>query len=755
VSLYGPEHDELRASVRKLLGRAADSPAVRATIAGPEPFDRALWSRLAGELGLTGLAVAERYGGSGYGVTELAVVLEEIGRASLPGPYLVTTLASLALALAHPDDHTAALLRGIAGGEQVVAVHVGSRDIAPDGAVTVRYVPDATAATHLLVAGPDGGAVVGLNDPGVTVTALAGIDLTRGLGHVSFPAGAARSLDVPGDWAGRVGALAVVLLACEQVGGAERVLEMSVDYARTRVQFGRPIGSFQAVAHTLADMLTELELARSVQQHAVRLAANGAPLAELAPAASAAKIACSAMFEQLTSETIRVHGGIGFTWEHDAHLYFRRARTSAVLFGDVGWHADQVADVELSTQSGAIQDGGADPVADRGRTGADEPEVAAFHSEVTAWFAAHGTRKRPGLHRAGDLGVRIRDARAYQRDLADAGLAGLNWPAEYGGRALGRDYLDAFAAAARGYETFGDVFTIGLGMCAPVLLALGSAGQRDRYLRPMLRGEELWCQLFSEPEAGSDLASLITAAERDGDGWVISGQKLWTTFAQYCDFGLLLARTDQAAPRHQGITMFVTDMRAPGVSVRPLRQVTGDEEFNEVFLDQVRIPDSSVVGLVNQGWNAARLMLMNERAALSGSPFSSPVTLAAVTALIRERGRGRDPVIWRQLAQARVGQLGLDLLAERITAQTRSGHDPGSFPSVGKVAAGRFARQLAALAMAAGGPAAVAWDPAEADGGLWTYGELFAPALSIAGGTDNIQRNIIAERVLGLPRARG
>ncbi len=753
MSIYGPEHDELRASVRKLLSRAADSPAVRATIAGPEPFDRALWARLVGELGLTGLAVAEQYGGSGYGVLELAVVLEEIGRANLPSPYLVTTLASLALGLARPDDFTAALLRGIAGGEQVVAVHIGSREIAPDGAVTVRHVPDATAAASLLLAGPDGGAVVGLDDPGVTVTALDGIDLTRGLGHVSFPAGAARPLDVPGDWTDLVSALAAVLLACEQVGGAERVLEMSVDYARTRVQFGRPIGSFQGVSHALADMLIELELARSVQQHAVRLAASGAPLAGLAPVASAAKIACSKVFGQLTSETIRVHGGIGFTWEHDAHLYFRRARTSAVLFGDAGWHADRVAALDLGTRPGASEGSGVSPRA--GRTEADELEVAAFRDEVTAWFARHGTRKTPGLHRAGDLGARIRDARAYQRDLAGAGLAGLAWPAKYGGRGLGRDYLDAFAAATRVYETFGDVFTIGLGMCAPVLLALGSAGQRDRYLLPMLRGDELWCQLFSEPGAGSDLASLITAAERDGDGWVISGQKLWTTFAQYCDFGLLLARTDPAAPRHQGITMFVTDMRAPGVSVRPLRQATGDEEFNEVFLDQVRIPDSSVVGPVNQGWNAARLMLMNERAALSGSPFSSPVTLAAVTALIRERGRGQDPVLRRKLAEASVGQLGLDLLAERIAAGTRAGQDPGSFPSVGKVAAGRLARQIAALAMEAGGPDVVAWDPAEADGGLWAYGELFAPALSIAGGTDNIQRNIIAERVLGLPRARG
>jgi alkylation response protein AidB-like acyl-CoA dehydrogenase len=301
------------------------------------------------------------------------------------------------------------------------------------------------------------------------------------------------------------------------------------------------------------------------------------------------------------------------------------------------------------------------------------PDVATFGDGVADWFARHGTRRATGLSRSGDLGAHVREAQGYQRGLAEVGLAGLDWPAEAGRRALGREYLDAFAAAARGYETFGDVLTIGLGMCAPVLLALGSAGQRDRYLRPMLHGEELWCQLFSEPGAGSDLASLTTAAEPGRDGWVISGQKVWTTFAQYCDFGLLLARTDKTASRHRGITMFIIDMHAPGVTVRPLRQATGDEEFNEVFLDQVRVPGRNVVGTVNDGRSAARLMLTNERAALSGSPFSSPVTLAAVAGLIRDRGRAQDPVIQRKLAHARAGQLGLDLLAERIAAGTRAG----------------------------------------------------------------------------------
>jgi len=381
-----------------------------------------------------------------------------------------------------------------------------------------------------------------------------------------------------------------------------------------------------------------------------------------------------------------------------------------------------------------------------------ERDLEEFRNAAARWLAENGAPRASGIGRSGDPVAHVRAARQFQQRLFDAGLAGLHWPAEHGGQGLGLEYVRAFGETTRGYQTFSDVFTIGLGMCGPVLLALGTAEQRSRYLRPMLRGDELWCQLFSEPGAGSDLASLSTAAVLDGDEWVITGQKVWTTFAQYSDFGMLLARTDKAVPRHRGITMFIADMHAPGVTVRPLRQATGDEEFSEVFLDQVRIRARNVVGSVNDGWSATRLMLMNERAALSGSPISSPVSLAAVTKLIRDRDRERDPVFRRKLAEAWVGQLGLDLLAERIAADTLAGQDPGSFASIGKVAAGRVARQIAALAIEVADQDGVAWDPADPDGGLWAYGELFAPSLSIAGGTDNIQRTIIAERVLHLPR---
>lgn len=375
-----------------------------------------------------------------------------------------------------------------------------------------------------------------------------------------------------------------------------------------------------------------------------------------------------------------------------------------------------------------------------------------FRARAQAWFAAHGTPRGSAPSRSREPTAYVAAARAHQQRLADADLAGITWPTEYGG--LGHDaaYRTAFDEAGAGYESFSDVFTIGHGMCGPVLLRLGTETQRRTLIPPMLRADDIWCQLFSEPGAGSDLASLATSAVPDGDGWRVTGQKVWTTYAHCSDRALLLARTDPDVPKHRGITMFVLDMAADGVTTRLLRQATGDAEFNEVFLDGVAVGPDDVVGAVGQGWRAATLMLMNERAALGENPIASPVTLDAVVALARRTGRADDPVVRRQVADAYVAQREVDLFARRIAGEVRLGQDPGSLASVGKLAAGRLARRIAALAVEIAGPEAVAWDPADTDGGLWAYGELYAPSLSIAGGTDHIQRTILGERVLGLPR---
>jgi alkylation response protein AidB-like acyl-CoA dehydrogenase len=349
VTVYADEHDELRSAVRRLLEKSAEGAAVRATVAAGG-YDTALWRRMSDELGLPGLAIAEEHGGSGYGIVELAVVLEEIGRACLPSPFLSTVLAAWTLEAAGPSDVAADLLPSLAAGRQAAAVHVGAAGrpgwTLEHGRVrgVLPHVADGTAADHLVLVAPGGGAVVDLRGPGVARSELETMDLTRDQARITLTDAPARVLPADGTWAGRTTALAAVMVACEQVGGAERVLEMSTAYARERVQFGRAIGSFQAVKHLLADMLVELELARTVQRHALELLdAAGTEPAALDAAARSARVACSRAFARLTSDTIRVHGGIGYTWEHDAHLYFRRARASAVLFGGGADDLDRLA----------------------------------------------------------------------------------------------------------------------------------------------------------------------------------------------------------------------------------------------------------------------------------------------------------------------------------------------------------------------------------------------------------------------------
>jgi alkylation response protein AidB-like acyl-CoA dehydrogenase len=334
--IYREEHDAMRASIRALLERSADSAAVRRTI-DSGTHDPLLWARMSDELGLPGMAVPEESGGSGFGVVECGAALEEIGRANLPSPLLTTTLAALALVHAGTADE---ILVSLATGKRLATVHLGPPTWRQDaGQVSGRleHVADGATAEHLVLVGRDEAVVVDLEGPGVRRTPLRTMDLTRPQVRIELDAAPARPLDLPVGSVARLGALAAVLVACEQVGGAERMLERSTAYAVERVQFGRPIGSFQAVKHLLADMLVDLELARATQQHALALAAD--PTTDgtnLDAAARTARRSCSRAFLRVTSDAIRVHGGIGFTWEHDAHLYFRRARASAVLFAPTG-----------------------------------------------------------------------------------------------------------------------------------------------------------------------------------------------------------------------------------------------------------------------------------------------------------------------------------------------------------------------------------------------------------------------------------
>ena len=383
-------------------------------------------------------------------------------------------------------------------------------------------------------------------------------------------------------------------------------------------------------------------------------------------------------------------------------------------------------------------------------------DVAEFRIRARAWLEANAPRRASAGDADGEPGAAgIAEQKAFQAKLYDAGFAGITWPREYGGQGLTNAEQIAFSQEARDFALPTSAFIIGLGMPGPTILELGTEEQKKRYLPKLLRGAEIWCQLFSEPAAGSDVASLITTAARDGDEWVLNGQKVWTSGAQYSDFGAVIARTDPTVPKHAGITMFIVDMHSPGVTVRPLKVATGAAPFNEVFFDQVRLPADSVIGEVNKGWAAAVVMLRNERVAIGtlSAPRMSPLAHDSLSKLAARLGRDADAGLSRRLAELYARERAVRLFAQLLREEAMAGSDPGPRGSVAKLAGaelGMFAAEVAGQVL---GPAAVGFESDDVRAVVTAI--IAVPGGSIAGGTNEIQRNIIGERVLGLPKDPG
>jgi alkylation response protein AidB-like acyl-CoA dehydrogenase len=712
------DHEALAASVRGWAERAGVRQSAREALEGPEQRP-GWWSALAGQ-GLLGLHVAEEAGGSGAGGVELAVVVEELGRALVPGPFLPTVLASLVLSH-QPGTAAKELLPSLVDGTATGAVALEDGLLATptaDGVVvngTASLVLGAATADLLVLAAGTSWFVVGADQ--VEVTSLQGLDGTRRpaavtLTDVAVPA----SRLLPGLTLAQVRLLAGVVVAAEATGLAGWALDTAASYARTREQFGKPIGAFQGVKHKCADMLVRLEQARATTWDAARALDEPASEERDLSAAIAVAVAVDAALHN-AKDALQVLGGIGYTWEHDAHIVLKRALSLRALLGDPAHWRGLAADLAL---------GGA-----RRKLELDLGDTAALRAEVRAFVA--------GLPS---------DEQARKVAVADGGFLVPHWPAPWGRNASAVEQLvideELAAARVRRHDLI-----IG-GWAAPTIVAHGTAEQQERFVRPTLHGEVVWCQMFSEPGAGSDLASLQCKAERAEGGWRINGQKVWTSLADKADWAILLARTSgtgKGPDRHRGITYFLLDMRTPGVDVRPLRELTGHAAFNEVFLDDVFVPDDCVVGAVDGGWPLARTTLANERVAMSsGSPFGRGVedVLADVLAL-----GGPDPLL-----RDRVGHLvceahGQALLAFRTTLRQLSGAEPGSASSVRKLVGMRHQQDAAELRFELLGAAGLAREGA-ADALAHTM--LNTRCLTIAGGTSEVLKNVVAERILGLPR---
>ena len=586
------EHLQLAEAVAAWAQRHCPPEVVRTAADGPDSGSAHYQATLApglAEQGLLGLHVPEEDGGQGFGLPELAVALEELGRALVPGAFLPTVFASAALVGAGAGGK---LLTGLADGSKTGAVGLaagltgtreGDGDLVIDGE-SGPVLGGSLADLMILPVQTDAGEVWAAIDAAtLDVTALESLDLTRPVARVR-----ADRATVPADRLltdlnrAAVTSLAAILFGAEASGIADWATRAASEYAKIRHQFGRPIGQFQAVKHRCARMLTEAEQAVAGVWDAAR--AEPGEQREFAAAVAAVVALDAAVW--CAHQCIQVLGGIGYTWEHEAHLYYRRALSLRALLGPSGDWAEHVADLALSGVSRPVQ-----------------VELPGGDAELRAQI-------REELSEIAKLTGRDRQER-----IAAGGWVVPHLPGPWG-RDAGALEQVVIAQEMQAAGVRGPVLAIGAWV-VPALVQYGTPEQQRRFLPPTLRGDYLWCQLFSEPGAGSDLAGLSTRAVRADGGWKITGQKIWTSLAKEARWAICIARTDPAAPKHEGITYFLVDMSTPGVQVRPLREITGDSFFNQVFLDDVFVPDDCVVGDVNGGWRVARTTLANERVSLS------------------------------------------------------------------------------------------------------------------------------------------
>jgi alkylation response protein AidB-like acyl-CoA dehydrogenase len=679
-----------------------------------------IWGELVG-LGWLGLHVDDAHGGEGYGLAELVVVVEALGRALAPGPFVPTVLASAAIQRLGTGEQRAAFLPGLVDGSTVGAVGVGAGPplrVEDHGrglwlAGRVAPVLGAELAGVFVLPVPAGWCVL-RRDEIAAVEPLPSVDRTRRVGAVEVDGAVVaddRLLSDPG----AVDDLAAVILGAEAVGAADRCLEVAVEHANQREQFGRPIGQFQAVKHACADLLLAVEQARS----AVWDAARGGPEEEQALAAAVAGALAPEAAFTAAKGCIQVLGGIGFTWEHDAHLFLKRAASVRSLLGGPARWRRRALDLARRQVR-------------RAQT-VDLPDEAEAHREAVRSFLAD---------------LRQGDKATWNDRIAEAGYLAPHWPKPWGRDAGPVEQLvidEEFRAASvrRRHLQVG-------AWVLPTLIAHGSPEQQERFIPPTLRGELSWCQMFSEPGAGSDLASLTTRAQRTDGGWLLTGQKVWTTMAASADWGLCLARTDADAPRHEGITCFLVDMSSDGLDVRPLRELTGQAMFNEVFMTDVFVPDDLVVGAVNDGWRCSRTTLENERVSMgSGSSFGLGLEglLGLADRLAAETHDGA--VALDTVGGLVVEAAALAALGARMTRRAVAGLGGGPEASVRKLAGVEHEQRVQEVGLGLLGAAGAA---EEGEAAQWVAGFLGNRCLTIAGGTSEIQRNVIAERLLGLPR---
>jgi 3-oxochol-4-en-24-oyl-CoA dehydrogenase len=691
-----------RELVRSWASGSGAIAAVRAVEQGNADAWRAVYERLA-QLGIFGVAIPEELGGAGGSIEDLCAMVDEAAAALIPGPVATTALATLVVT----DEK---LLDGLASGERTAGVALGS-DITFDAGSgtatgTAEFVLGGVADGLLVLPAGDQWVLVDAAAGGAAVEALEATDFSRPLARVELASAPATVLPLTHQ---RMVDLTATVLAAEAAGLARWMLDTATDYAKVREQFGKPIGSFQAVKHMCAEMLLRAQQIAVASADAAGAVADDDE-AQLSIAVAVAAATGIEAAKVNARDCIQVLGGIGITWEHDAHLYMRRAYAIAQFLGGKSFWLRRCADL---TRAGVRRQLDVDVT--------DGEDIRAEIAGVVADIAALPEEKR-------------------QVALAESGLMAPHWPTPYGRAASPAEQLvidqELEAAGVKRPD-------ISIGWwAAPTILGHGSPEQIEKFIPGTLNGDVYWCQLFSEPGAGSDLAALRTKAVRTDGGWLLTGQKVWTSNAHRADWGICLARTDPNAPKHKGITYFLVDMRSPGIDIRPLREITGEALFNEVFFDDLFVPDDMVVGPVDGGWPLARTTLANERIAIAAGGALDK----GMEHLLDVIGDGDvDPAEADRLG-ALIGAAQVGALLDQLIAQLAvGGHDPGAPSSVRKLIGVRYRQNLAETIMDSYDGAGLVDSP---DVRYF----LNTRCLSIAGGTEQILLTLAGERLLGLPR---
>ncbi|TRW78895.1 acyl-CoA dehydrogenase [Mycolicibacterium sp. 018/SC-01/001] len=736
-----PEQQQLASAVADFAARHAPIEKTRAAFGALTAGELPEWWEMFTANGFHAVHVPEQFGGGGGDLTDAACVIEAAATAMLPGPVLSTVIACAVAALADDECAGQDLLRRLAHGlpAAVVADRDGLHATATEdgwtlGGTTTAVLGLCSAQVLLVTARTAGRTLWLIVDPraeGVDVTPLEGTDKTVDVGVLRLADYHCPTRDrLTGIDDARAHCLSLALTAAAASGIIRWCVSAVTGHLSSREQFGRPIGSFQALQHQAAMLLVSSELATAAAWDAARSASESVTQNRIA-SASAAVMAIGPA-PGLVLDTLTMFGAIGYTWEHDLHLYWRKATSLAASIGPTSRYAQQLGDLtRTESRDVSVKLGDLD---------------GDFRAFVVAALdeAAQLRNDRPG--RQGDY---PNLATGPQRTLlADAGLIAPHWPRPWGVEATTRQQLilDEEFAKRPG------LVRPSLGIAEWIVPSLISAAPDHvsrELIPPTLRGELGWCQLFSEPGAGSDLAALTTRATKVDGGWRITGHKIWTSSAHTADYGALLARTDPDAAKHRGIGYFVVDMRSEGIDLHPIRQATGEAHFNEVFLTDVFVPDDRLLGGPTDGWRLAIETMAQERVAISAYIKDDRATILRELA---GRGGPEHVQVLTALGEADAHAIAIKVLAVREVMRLLDGQTPGPASSIAKVAMNVMLRRTFAATLELSSPAGLLESPAD-DGVPLVEQYFHLPAELIGGGTKEIQLNIIAQFILGLPRS--